>query len=140
MDSKIAKKVKRVKARIAADKELKTKLKVGDPVMVISGGNKAKGKVSKGQTGRILKFIPKTNRVFVEGVNMIKKHKRAMRSDETSGVISKEGSIHLSNVMYYRDDIKKPLRIKMKSLDNGQKVRGFLNPETKEFEQIDLGS
>lgn len=140
MDSKIRKKIKRVKARIAEAKELKTKLKVGDPVMVISGGNKAKGKISKGQTGRILRFVPKTNRVYVEGVNLIKRHKRATRSDETSGIIEKEGSINLSNIMYYRDDISKPVRIKMKSLDNGQKVRGFLHPETKEFEQIDLGS
>jgi len=140
MDFKIRKKVKRVKARIAEAKELKTKLKVGDPVMVISGGNKAKGKVLNGHTGRIISFVPKTNRVYVEGANMIKRHKRAMRTDETSGVISKEGSIHLSNIMYYRDDIKKAVRIKMKRLDNGQKVRGFLNPETREFEQIDLGS
>lgn len=140
MDPKIRKKVKRTKAAIAEAKKLETKLKVGDPVMVISGGNKAKAKISKGQTGRILRFSPKTNRVYVEGVNMIKRHKRAMRSDETSGVITKEGSIHISNVMYFRDDIKKPVRIKMKSLDNGQKVRGFVHPETKEFEQIDAGS
>lgn len=118
-------------------KSFTTKLKAGDPVMVITGGNK-KSTPLKGQTGKLLTISAKTGRVKVEGLKIIKKHKRAMRSDESSGVISKEGWIDISNVMYYRDDIKRPVRVKYKNLDDGRKVRGFINPETKKFEQIDV--
>ena len=53
-------------------------------------------------------------------------------------ILEKEGSIHISNVMYYREELKRPVRIKIKMLDDGRKVRGFVNPQTKAFEQIDV--
>lgn len=122
-----------------AGKRTVTKLRVGDPVMIITGGNSQKAtKVIKSQTGKVLRFLPKRNRVVVEGLNMIKRHKRAMTSTDTAGIIEKEGSVHISNVMYYSDELKRPVRIKMKRLEDGRKVRGFLHPETKEFEQIDV--
>ena len=124
---------KKIEERIQA---FETKLKSGDTVMVIAGGNK-KTTPLKGQTGKLLTISPKNGRAKVEGLKIIKRHKRAVRSDDTSGIISKEGWIHISNLMYYRDDIKRPVRIKYKKLDDGRKVRGFLNPETKKFEQID---
>jgi large subunit ribosomal protein L24 len=117
---------------------LVTSLKVGDPVMVLTGGNKRKGRILKSQTGKILKILSKRNRVVVEGLNMIKRHKRAMTSQDSAGIIEKEGSVHISNVMYYSEQVKKPVRIKSKVLDNGRKVRGFLHPDTNEFEQIDV--
>ncbi len=117
--------------------DFQTKLRVGDPVMVLLGGNSRKGKVLKGQTGKIQRFMPKKNRVVVEGLNMIKRHKRAVSSNESSGIVEKEGSVHISNVMYYSEDLKRPVRLKMKFLDDGRKVRGFTNPATKKFEQID---
>ncbi len=129
---------KRTNERTAEKKELKTRLKVGDPVMVLSGGNKNKGKVVKSQTGKILKFLPKRNRVIVSGLNMIKRHKKAMTSQDSAGILEREGSVHISNVMYYREDIGKPVRISMQTLDDGRKVRGFKHPETKAFEQIDV--
>ena len=115
-----------------------TELKVGDPVMVLCGGNKRKGKILKSQTGKILRFLPKRNRVIVEGLNMIKRHKRAMTSQDSAGIIEKEGSVHISNVMYYSEQLGGPVRIKSKVLNDGRKVRGFLHPETNEFEQIDV--
>lgn len=118
-------------------KSFTTKLKTGDPVMVITGGNK-KATVLKGQTGKLLSISAKTGKAKVEGLKIIKKHKKALRSDDTSGIISKEGWIDISNIMYYRDDIKRPVRIKFKKLDDGRKVRGFINPTTKKFEQIDV--
>lgn len=127
----------KVKAELAV-KNFSTSLRTGDPVIVIAGGNSKKGKELAGKTGKILKFLPKTNRVIVEGLNNIKKHKKASNVNETSGVIEKEGSVHISNVMYYVESLKKPVRIKKKSLDDGRKVRGYLNPETKQFEQIDV--
>ena len=118
--------------------DLSTKLKVGDKVMVLCGGNKKKGKTLKSQVGKVLRFIPKRERVVVEGLNLIKRHKKAMTSRDTAGIIEKEGSVNISNVMYYSEQLKRPVRIKMKQLENGQKVRGYINPETKAFEQIDV--
>ena len=124
------------KKRIKKVVTVKTKLKAGDTVMVVAGGNK-KGEVLKGQTGKILKVSKDSPRATVQGLNMIKKHKRATSTDDTSGVITKEGKIHLSNLMYYAEEIKKPVRLKFKKLEDGKKVRGFINPESKEFQQIE---
>lgn len=118
---------------------LKTKLKVGDPVMLISGGNSAKAdKGGKGTVGKILRFLPKSGRVVVEGVKKIKRHQRANTMQEVSGIIEKEGSVAISNVMFYSLDLKLPVRLSYKKLDDGRKVRGFLHPKTKKFEQIDI--
>ncbi len=118
-------------------REFTTRLKVGDPVMALAGGNSVSNKKVKGEVGKILRFLPKTNRVVVEGVNMIKRRKRATSNQEAAGVITKEGSLHLSNVQYYSEKHQRPFRIQSKILDDGRKVRGFLDPKTKEFEQID---
>lgn len=118
--------------------KVSTDLKVGDTVMVIAGGNKRSGKTLKSQTGKILRILSKRNRVIVEGVNMIKRHKKAMTSQDSAGIIEKEGSVHISNVMYYSEELQRPVRIKSKTLDDGRKVRGFVHPESKEFEQIDV--
>lgn len=115
-----------------------TKLRSGDPVMVICGGNSVRGRVLSGKTGKIRRFLPKKGRVIIEGVNMIKRHKKALNSNESSGIIEKEGSVHLSNVMYFSEELKRPVRLKFKTLEDGRKVRGFVNPGTKAFEQIDF--
>ena len=114
------------KKKVKIKTPVKTKLKAGDTVMVVAGGNK-KGEVLKGQTGKILNVSKDSPRATVQGLNMIKKHKRAVRSDDTSGVITKEGKIHLSNLMYYAEEIKKPVRLKYQKLEDGKKVRGFIN-------------
>lgn len=117
---------------------LHTDLRQGDQVMVIAGGNKKKGKVLKGQVGKILRILPKSDRLVVEGVNYIKRHKRAMTSNDTAGIIQKEGSVHISNVMFYSQELNRPVRIKFKTLEDGRKVRGYINPKTRAFEQIDV--
>jgi large subunit ribosomal protein L24 len=117
---------------------ISTDLKVNDTVLVLSGGNTKKNKVLKGQIGKILKLNKKTGRVIVEGLNKIKRHKRALTSQETSGIIEKDGSVHISNVMFYSEQLKRPVRIKHKKLEDGKKVRGYLDPKTKKFEQIDI--
>lgn len=121
-----------------APRRIASKLKTGDIVMVIAGGNKKKNRVLKGQTGKILKFLPSTNRVIVEGLNKVTRHKRAMTATDSAGKIEKDGSVHISNVMYYSEELKRPVRVKSKTLGDGRKVRGYLNPKTKEFEQIDV--
>ena len=125
-------------AKKGEKKKTETRLRVGDPVMVISGGNKKKGRTLKGQTGKILRILKKKDRVIVEGINMIKRHKRAQAANEPSGIIDKEGSVHISNVMYYHEETKCPVRICMRTLEDGRKVRGFTHPESKDFEQIDV--
>ena len=113
-----------------------TSLKKGDPVMVLVGGNRKKQKVVRGQTGKILRFLPKSNRVVVEGVNFIVRHKRATNPNESAGIIRKEGSVHISNVQYYVEELKRPVRLKMKISKDGKKVRGYVHPESEKFEQI----
>ena len=115
--------------------EFTTLLRAGDTVVVISGGNEQSKKL-KGQIGKILRFNAKRCRVVVEGVNMIKRHKRARSAQESGGIIEKEGSLHVSNVMYYSEELQRPLRLRQKTLDNGKKVRGYTHPESKKFEQI----
>ncbi len=68
-------------------------MKIGknDTVEVISGAN-------KGISGKVLKVFPKTERVIVEKVNMVKMHKKARSQQEPGGIIEKEAPIHVSNV------------------------------------------
>lgn len=113
-----------------------TVLKKGDPVMVISGGNKKK-RPTKGKVGKILRFVgTNRDRVIVEGVNLMIRHQRQTAPGKPHGKIQKEASIHVSNVMYYVEKLKKPVRIKHSVLSDGKKVRGYINPGTKDFVQI----
>jgi large subunit ribosomal protein L24 len=109
-------------------------IRKGDTVMVIAGGN-GTTRQNKGKTGKILKFVG-ANRVIVEGLNMMTKHQRAQGPDKPAGKIQKEASLHVSNVMFFVEKLKRPVRLKSKILADGKKVRGFLNPETKSFEEI----
>ena len=114
----------------------KSSLKKGDLVMVIGGGNRKKRPI-QGQVGRILAFRgPERERVLVEGVNMMTRHKRQSAPGKSSGKIQKEGSIHVSKVRYYVEKIKKPVRLRHQFLADGSKVRGYIDPTSKEFVQI----
>ena len=107
----------------AKKREFSTMLKVGDTVMVLAGGNSVKEKKLKGEIGKILKLLPKRHRVVVEGINMIKRHKRAATAADAAGIITKEGSVHISNVQFYSEQFKRPVRLGTKVLDDGKKVR-----------------
>lgn len=114
-----------------------SKLKRGDTVIVISGGHKTK-RPNKGKIGKILGFTgKKKDRVIVEGVNVVKRHQKQTLPGKAYGIIQKEAAIHVSNVMFYSDKVKKAVRLKSSVLADGKKVRGFINPETKQFEQVD---
>ena len=111
-------------------------LRRGDTVMVIAGGNKKK-RVLKGQTGKIVRFTgSKMDRVIVEGLNMITRHQRAAGPDKPAGKVEKEGSIHISNLMYYLEKAKKPVRLQHSFLADGKKVRGYKDPGSGDFVQI----
>ncbi len=77
--------------------------KVGDKVVVIAGS-------SKGKEGKITKTLKKENRVIVEGVNIVKKHKKG-NGQETGGILEIEAPIHASNVMLIDPKTKKRTRI-----------------------------
>jgi len=68
-------------------------LKKGDTVKVISGE-------SRGQEGKIISIDPKKNRVIVEGVNLISKSEKPSAKNTNGGITKKEGSIHISNLMF----------------------------------------
>lgn len=90
----------------------------GDKVVVISGN-------SKGQTGEVLKVVSKTNRVFVKGLNMVKRHTRPTQKNPQGGIVEKEAGINLSNVMLWDDKAGKGTRVRNSRLDDekGSKVR-----------------
>ena len=88
----------------------------GDTVVVVAGKE-------RGKTGKVLRVIPEKSRVVVERVNMIKKHQRPTQKVRQGGIIEREGSIHLSNVMLVDPGSDKPTRVGMKALSDGKKVR-----------------
>ena len=89
-----------------------------DTVMVISGNH-------RGKTGQVLKVFPDKQRVIIKGVNLVKRHSRPTQKDPQGGIVEKEASIHLSNVMLYDEKAKKPTRVRFKKLsdEKGSKVR-----------------
>ena len=90
------------------------RIKKDDNVKVISGNY-------KGQTGRVLRLISNNNRALVEGINKVKKHMRPSQENPQGGIVEKEMSIHLSNLMLLEKS--KVVKVSFKILDNGKKVR-----------------
>ena len=89
-------------------------IRIGMQVKVISGNH-------KGESGKILAVMPKTNRIIVQGVNFIKKATRPTQENPSGGFSEKEASIHISNVMVVQSG--KTSRIGYKILETGKKVR-----------------
>jgi large subunit ribosomal protein L24 len=92
------------------------RIKKDDKVKVMVG--KEKGKI-----GKVLKIIRKKGRLIVENANMVKRHTRAGGPSRQGGIIEKESPIDFSNVILICDKCMDPIRIKMKVLENGKKVR-----------------
>ena len=90
------------------------RIKSGMIVKVIRGNQ-------KGKEGKILRVINDKNRVIVEGVNLIKKHTKPSQENPKGGIVEKEGSLHVSNVMFIHGG--NPTRIGYKKLEDGSKVR-----------------
>ena len=97
-----------------------TKIRRDDEVVVISGKD-------RGKTGRVLRVDPKKSKVFVEGLNIVKRHQRpqqvpnAQRAETVGGVIEKEGPIHVSNVMLLDPKSNDPTRVSIKREDGLRK-------------------
>ena len=94
------------------------KIRREDEVIVISGKD-------KGKTGRVMRVDPGKDRVYVEGLNIIKRHTRpsqAPGANQAGGVIEREGPIHISNVMLIDPKDKKRTRVGI-SRENGERSR-----------------
>ena len=76
------------------------KVKVGDNVRVITGSN-------KGKEGKVLKVLRAENRVVVDGVNIVKKHLKPNRTNESGGILEIEAPIHISNIKVATKEAKK---------------------------------
>ena len=94
------------------------KIRKDDEVVVISGKD-------KGKTGKVIRVEPARERVYVEGLNMVKRHQRpvAGRPNLQVGVIEKEGPIHVSNVAIVDPKDHKPTRVGSKINEQGKRVR-----------------
>ena len=99
----------------------KLRIRTDDNVVVTSGKD-------KGKTGKVLRVEPKKNRVFVEGMNIQKRHTKprsirdTQRAEAVGGVIETEGPIHISNVMLVDPKSRKPTRVSVKRED-GRRTR-----------------
>ncbi len=97
------------------------RIKTDDEVLVISGKD-------RGKKGKVLRVDPKKDKVFVEGLNIVKRHQRpqqvagAQRPEQVGGVIEKEGPIHISNVMLLDPKDGKPTRVGVEVQD-GKRFR-----------------
>ena len=94
------------------------KIRKGDEVVVIAGKD-------KGRRGTVLKVL-EDDRILVENVNMVKKHQRPNpNANVAGGIVDKEMSIHISNVMLFNPISKKGDRVGLRKLEDGRKVRFF---------------
>ena len=106
-----------------------SRIRSGDNVVVLTGKD-------RGKTGRVLRVDPKKSKVFVEGLNIVKRHQRpqqvpnAQRAETVGGVIEKEGPIHISNVMLVDPKDKKPTRIGI-TREDGQRMRVAKRSQSK---------
>lgn len=94
----------------------KLHIKKGDLVFVNAGE-------SKGQQGKVLEVIKDKDRAIVEGVNMVSKHTKPNAKYPQGGIIKKEASIHISNLMLVDPSSGKPTRIGRRLKENGKLVR-----------------
>ena len=92
-----------------------SKIKKGDRVVVLTGKD-------KGKSGDVLKVMPDTARALVQGVNVAKRHQRQSASQE-GGIVSKEMSVHMSNLALEDPKDGKPTRVGFQVLKDGRKVR-----------------
>jgi large subunit ribosomal protein L24 len=98
------------------------KVRRGDTVQVISGKD-------SGKRGKVLRVDPRKSRVFVEGLNVVKRHQRprslkdTQRGGKVGGVIEKEGPIHISNVMVVDPRDNEPTRVRIERSADGRRDR-----------------
>jgi large subunit ribosomal protein L24 len=91
------------------------KIRKGDKVVVLTGRD-------KGRSGEVIEVRPTEGRALVRGINMVKRHQRQTANQE-GGIISKEGTIHLSNLAVADPKSGKPTRVGFKLMKDGKRIR-----------------
>jgi large subunit ribosomal protein L24 len=99
------------------------KFKTGDKVVAIAGKD-------KGNTGRISKVLKKSNKVIVEGINLVKKHIKPNANNQTGGIVSMEAPIHASNVMFIDEKTNK--RSRKRVVTETKEAKKTVKKEVKE--------
>ena len=92
------------------------KIRKGDTVQIITGKD-------RGKKGKVLAMLPEGERVLVEGLNLVKKHKRQTRQDQQGGIVSIEAPIQISNLMVFCRHCNRPVRVGFTVLKDGSKSR-----------------
>lgn len=92
------------------------KVQKNDSVIVITGKD-------RGKKGKVRKVDPKSGRVVVEGVNLIKRHSKTKGKTRQAGIIELDGPIHASNVMVICNKCNKPARVGYRALEDGKRAR-----------------
>ncbi len=92
------------------------RIRKGDKVKILAGKD-------RGKTGKVLHVYPERNRALVEGVNMVKKHKRRSQQHPQGAVVSQEASIHISNLALADPQSGKPSRFSTATAADGSKSR-----------------
>ncbi|HTZ10823.1 MAG TPA: 50S ribosomal protein L24 [Candidatus Margulisiibacteriota bacterium] len=92
------------------------RIKKGDTVSVIKGKDKSK-------KGRIIELFPERKRALVEGINMVKKHKKQTRQDQQGGIVSIETPISMSNILLFCKQCDRGVRVGFSVLKDGSKIR-----------------
>jgi large subunit ribosomal protein L24 len=97
------------------------RIRTDDQVVLISGKD-------AGKSGRVVRTDPQRRRVYVEGLNMIKRHERPrsqgdLKNAQVGGIVEKEGPVHVSNVMLLDPKDNKPTRVGVRRDEGGKRVR-----------------
>ena len=105
----------RTRHEINAERE-KVHVARGDTVRVVRGDD-------RGKEGKVMRVFPKTGRITIEGVNIVKKHRKARTAEEKSGIIEMPAPLHASNVMLLDPKSGLPTRIRARIDTDGTKER-----------------
>jgi large subunit ribosomal protein L24 len=94
----------------------KTKIRKGDTVMVIAGRE-------RGKTGRVLSLQLISGKLTVEKLNIVKRHTKPNQKTKQGGIIEREAPLAISNVMFLCGNCNKPVRLGMKTVEDGRRMR-----------------
>lgn len=92
------------------------RIRRGDTVQVIKGDD-------RGKKGKVLRILPEVNRAIVEGVNLVKKHKRKTQQDPQGGIVSIEIPVNLSSLMLLCKNCNRPVKVEFTVLKDEAKSR-----------------
>ena len=98
------------------NEEREARIKKDDTVIVIKGKD-------NGKTGKVIRVFPKKKRALIQGINLIKKHQRQRSQEEKGGIITKEASVSLANIMPFCKSCNKAVRLGAEILKDGTKNR-----------------